>query len=346
MNTNNQIFIDACNMRPVKRTPIWIMRQAGRYLPEYREIRTKASFHTMMHTPELMAEVTLLPIKRYSLDAAIMFSDILVVPESLGMKFDLIKGVGPVFDSPIKSSDDVKKLNFNSDYFKNIYEGISIIRKTLDKKTSLIGFAGTPWTTACYMIEGKPSKDYMKIRTLINENPKTYKLLMDKITESTIKYIDEQIKCGVNAVQLFDSNASYISIDNYEKFSLPYIKKIIAHINSKNIPSIYFPKGLCSYTKLILSANSKVIGIDWSVDIGHIKNNINNKVALQGNLDPSILLCSNDIIEKETSKILNSYGSSPGHIFNLGHGITPAVNPDSVEFLIKTVNKISSKIHG
>tara|TARA_B000000475_G_scaffold220879_1_gene184007 strand:- start:1148 stop:2188 length:1041 start_codon:yes stop_codon:yes gene_type:complete len=346
MKTNKQIFIDACNMLPVKRTPVWIMRQAGRYLPEYRKIRSKSSFHSMMHTPELMAKVTLLPINRFNLDAAIMFSDILVVPESLGMKFELIKGLGPVFDSPINNESDIKKLNFNEDYFKNIYSGISLIRETLNRDTALIGFAGTPWTTACYMVEGRPSKDYMKIRTLINKDPVMFKLLMEKITKATIDYIDEQIKSGVNAVQLFDSNASYISKDGYEKFSLPYIKKIINHINSKKIPSIYFPKGLCNYTDLILSTNAKVIGVDWSVNIGDIKNKVDNKVALQGNLDPAVLLCPNHVIEKETSKVLNSFGNSYGHIFNLGHGITPSVNPNSVEFLIETVNKISSKIHG
>ena len=343
MKNSNQIFIDACNMLPVDRTPIWIMRQAGRYLPEYRKIRLKSSFHDMMHTPELMSEVTMLPINRFSLDAAIMFSDILVIPESLGMNFKLVPKVGPVFEQEILNESDIEKLNFQNDYFKNIYHGISLIRSNLDQKKSLIGFAGAPWTVACYMLEGKPSKDYMKLRSLLIEKPILYKKLMDKITNATIDYIDGQIEAGVNAIQIFDSNGTYISKYHYEKYSLPYIKKIINHINSKNVPSIYFAKGLCSEIDLILKTESKVLGIDWTVDIGDVKNKVLNRAAIQGNLDPSVLLCSNKIIKKEVSKIINSFGNNHGHIFNLGHGITPSVNPNSVEFLIDIVKELTAK---
>ena len=341
MKKSNQIFLDACNGLKTKRTPIWIMRQAGRYLPEYRKIRSKATFHQMMHKPDLMTEVTLLPMKRFELDAAIMFSDILVVPESLGMKFDLVPKVGPVFKNRISNDNDIKNLNCNNDYFKNIYKGISSIRSDLNDDKSLIGFAGSPWTVACYMLEGKPSKDYMSLRSLMIEKPHSFKLLMEKITNATINYIDGQIKSGVNAIQIFDSNGTYISKDHYEKYSLPYISKIIRHINSRNIPSIYFAKGLCNDTDLILKNDPKVLGIDWTVNIGDIKNKVKNKVVLQGNLDPSVLLCSNQIIEQEVAKIIDSIGDDQGHIFNLGHGITPNVNPSSVEFLIQTVKKLS-----
>ena len=227
--------------------PIWIMRQAGRYLPEYRKIRSKATFHQMMHKPDLMTEVTLLPMKRFELDAAIMFSDILVIPESLGMKFDLVPKVGPVFNNRISNDSDIKNLNYNNDYFKNIYKGISSIRSDLNNDKSLIGFAGAPWTVACYMLEGKPSKDYMSLRSLMIEKPDSFNLLMEKITDATINYIDGQIKSGVNVIQIFDSNGTYISKDHYEKYSLPYISKIIRHINSRNIPSIYLYSPLKEY---------------------------------------------------------------------------------------------------
>tara|TARA_B100000212_G_scaffold101533_1_gene74761 strand:- start:5538 stop:6569 length:1032 start_codon:yes stop_codon:yes gene_type:complete len=341
MKKSNQIFLDACNGLPTKRTPLWIMRQAGRYLPEYRKIRSKATFHQMMHKPDLMTEVTLLPMKRFELDAAIMFSDILVIPESLGMKFDLVPKVGPVFNNRISNDSDIKNLNYNNDYFKNIYKGISSIRSDLNNDKSLIGFAGAPWTVACYMLEGKPSKDYMSLRSLMIEKPDSFNLLMEKITDATINYIDGQIKSGVNVIQIFDSNGTYISKDHYEKYSLPYISKIIRHINSRNIPSIYFAKGLCNDVDLILKNEPKVLGIDWTVNIGDIKNKIKNKVVLQGNLDPSVLLCSNQIIEQEVAKIIDSIGNNQGHIFNLGHGITPNVNPSSVEFLIQTVKQLS-----
>ena len=343
MKKSNQIFLDACNGLPTKRTPVWIMRQAGRYLPEYRKIRSKATFHQMMHKPDLMTEVTLLPMKRFELDAAIMFSDILVIPESLGMKFDLVPKVGPVFNNRISNDNDIKNLNYNNEYFKNIYKGISSIRSDLNNDKSLIGFAGAPWTVACYMLEGKPSKDYMSLRSLMIEKPDSFKLLMEKITDATINYIDGQIKSGVNVIQIFDSNGTYISKDHYEKYSLPYISKIIRHINSRNIPSIYFAKGLCNDVDLILKNEPKVLGIDWTVNIGDIKNKIKNKVVLQGNLDPSVLLCSNQIIKQEVAKIIDSIGNNQGHIFNLGHGITPNVNPISVEFLIQTVKQLSKK---
>ena len=341
MKKSNQIFLDACNGLQTKRTPLWIMRQAGRYLPEYRKIRSKATFHQMMHKPDLMTEVTLLPMKRFELDAAIMFSDILVIPESLGMKFDLVPKVGPVFNNRISNDSDIKNLNYNNDYFKNIYKGISSIRSDLNNDKSLIGFAGAPWTVACYMLEGKPSKDYMSLRSLMIEKPDSFNLLMEKITDATINYIDGQIKSGVNVIQIFDSNGTYISKDHYEKYSLPYISKIIRHINSRNIPSIYFAKGLCNDVDLILKNEPKVLGIDWTVNIGDIKNKIKNKVVLQGNLDPSVLLCSNQIIKQEVAKIIDSIGNNQGHIFNLGHGITPNVNPSSVEFLIQTVKQLS-----
>ena len=339
---NNQIFIKACYGEHTHRTPLWIMRQAGRYLPEYRLIRKKYSFNDMMHTPSIMSEVTLLPFKQFELDAAIMFSDILVIPEALGMRFTLKSGIGPVFENPIVNEKDIEKLNFKISILKNIFEGISIIRKNLNNSISLIGFSGSPWTIACYMLEGKPSKDYGKIRALLSEYPKFYDLLMTKITNSIISYIDIQIDSGVDAIQIFDSNSIFISNEQYTKYSLPYIKTIIDHINSRNVPSIYFARGISNIINPIQTINSNVIGVDWSVSLNSIRKTLGDSISLQGNLDPAVLLCSDKVIKENVKNVLKSYGTGNRHIFNLGHGITPNVNPQSVEKLIHYVKSYSS----
>ena len=337
----NQIFLRACMKQKVERTPIWIMRQAGRYLPEYREIRKKFSFHEMMHTPSLMSDVTLLPFERFDLDAAIMFSDILVIPESLGMSFTLVPGVGPVFNEKIESRSDIEKLSLNIEYFKNIYDGINTVRKNLSKSVSLIGFSGTAWTIACYMLEGKPSKDYSKIRLLMHNDYESFMLLMDKITDSISKYVNGQIDSGVDAIQFFDSNSLFISQDNFEKYSLPYIKDIVTTVNNRGVPSIYFARSIPSILSYLLEINCSVVGVDWSINLGTVRNTLSDKVSLQGNLDPSVLLCSNEVIEQKTKEVLKSYGRGYGHIFNLGHGITPGVNPESVQKVIQTVKNFS-----
>lgn len=340
---NNQIFIDACFSKYTERTPLWIMRQAGRYLPEYRKIREKYTFHQMMHTPTIMSDVTLLPFNRFDFDAAIMFSDILVIPESLGMRFELKKGVGPVFENEIKDNNDIANLNFDPSILRNIYDGISLIRKNLKDTVSLIGFSGSPWTIACYMLEGKPSKDYGKLRALLYKSPKSYELLMNKITSSIISYIDLQVESGVNAIQIFDSNSIFISRKQYVKYSLPYINKIINHINKSGVPSIYFARGISNFVNQIKDINANVIGVDWSVSLNTIRKKLGENVVLQGNLDPSVLLCNNKTIEQNVKSTLDSYGIGNGHIFNLGHGITPNVNPESVEVLTSCVKSYSPK---
>ena len=340
---NNQIFIDACLNRYTERTPLWIMRQAGRYLPEYRKIRKKYTFHQMMHTPTIMSDVTLLPLNRFDFDAAIMFSDILVIPEALGMKFELKKGIGPVFENEIKDNNDIANLNFDPSILRNIYDGISLIRKNLKDTTSLIGFSGSPWTIACYMLEGKPSKDYGKLRALLYKNPKSYELLMNTITNSIISYIDLQLESGVNAIQIFDSNSIFISKNQYARYSLPYINRIINHINKHGVPSIYFARGISNFTDQIKDINANVIGVDWSVSLNSIRKKLGKNIVLQGNLDPSVLLCNNETIEQNVKSTLESYGLGNGHIFNLGHGITPSVNPESVEVLTSCVKSYSPK---
>ncbi len=342
MNSKN-IFLNSCFNKKTPRTPLWIMRQAGRYLPEYRKIRSKNTFHEMMHNPDVMEEVTLLPLNRYEFDAAIMFSDILVIPESLGMQFELIPSVGPVFKKSFSRSDSITSLNFDENYFSNIYSGIKQIRKSLNNEKALIGFSGSPWTIACYMVEGKPSKDYRNLRSLIYEDPNTYHKLMTKLTDSIITYVKGQINAGVDVIQIFDTNASYLSKGNFEKFSLPYLKRIITEINDTKTPSILFVKGGGYWLDLLKTINANVLGIDWTIPISYAKEILKDDVSIQGNLDPSVLLAPNSVIEFEVKKILKSYGNGYRHIFNLGHGITPDIPLEAVQTLIDTVHNESPK---
>lgn len=344
MKKNNKIFVEACYRRPVPYTPLWIMRQAGRYLPEYRKIRKEFTFHEMMFTPDLMTEVTLQPLRRYNFDAAIMFSDILVIPEAMGIKFELIKNIGPVFNEPLnnlKKIDSLKKADINK--LKYVFEGIKQIRSELDKSKALIGFTGSPWTIACYMVEGKPSKDYRNLRSLMYSNPISYHQLMQTLTDSIINYVTEQIKSGTDAIQIFDTNASFLSKEMFAKNSFPYLKQIINCVNSFNVPCILFVKGGGNWLDLLKKSGAQVLGIDWTVTLKDARAMVQDKVTLQGNLDPSVLLSNIDIVKKETIKVLESYGVGNGHIFNLGHGITPDVSTDAVKAVIETVQKESKK---
>lgn len=344
MNPQNKIFIDACYGNPVPYTPLWIMRQAGRYLPEYRAIRKQHTFHEMMHTPDLMTEVTLQPIHRYGFDAAIMFSDILVIPEAMGVNFQLIENVGPVFDNPLDTMEKVKSIQLaDPAHLQHVFEGVKQIRNELDDSKALIGFSGAPWTIASYMVEGKPSKDYRHIRALMHSESAVFHHLMDTLTESIITYVTEQVKAGADAIQIFDTNASYLSRDVFEVFSFPYLKRIVSAVNALNVPCILFVKGGGHWLDLLKTSNAPVLGIDWTVSLNDAKLTVNDSVSLQGNLDPSILLAPNHIIEKEVCKVLESYGEGNGHIFNLGHGITPDIPLEAVQMVVDTVRAESPK---
>ena len=344
MSEQNKIFIDACYARPVPYTPLWIMRQAGRYLPEYRAVRKQYTFHEMMHTPDLMTEVTLQPIRRYGFDAAIMFSDILVIPEAMGVNFQLIENIGPVFENPLDTIDKVKSIQLADPiHLQHVFEGVKQIRNELDDTKALIGFSGAPWTIASYMVEGKPSKDYRHIRALMHSHPPTFHNLMDTLTKSIIIYVTEQVKAGADAIQIFDTNASYLSRDAFETFSFPYLKRIVQAVNALKVPCILFVKGGGHWLDLLKTSKAPVLGIDWTVSLHDAKLAVNNSVSLQGNLDPSILLAPNDVIKQEVRKVLKSYGKGNGHIFNLGHGITPDIPLEAVQTLLDTVRAESSK---
>ena len=346
-NLKNDLFLRACKRLPVERTPIWVMRQAGRYLPEYRAVRKNADFLTMCKTPELAAEVTLQPIDLIGVDAAIIFSDILVIPEAMGMHLEMHEGRGPVFPDPIRNEADAKSLKDidPSIDLKYVLDAVALTKKELNQRVPLIGFSGSPWTLLSYMVEGQGSKNFSNVKNLIYRYPKLAHNLLDKIANAVSLYLNAKIEAGADAVQIFDTWGGILSQNDFEMFSLRYIEKIISEIKQNNIPVIVFAKGVhFSFTRLA-ECGADVIGLDWSMEIGDIRKEIGDKVALQGNMDPTILYADHEKIRQEASKILQSFGNGSGHIFNLGHGILPDVQPENLKALVNFVKEESAVFH-
>lgn len=343
----NDLFLRACKRQNVDRTPIWIMRQAGRYLPEYRAVRAKADFLTMCKTPELAAEVTIQPVDIIGVDAAILFSDILVIPEAMGMHLEMNEGKGPVFPNPIRISDDAKKLKSidPTSELKYVLDAVSLTKKTLDNRVPLIGFSGSPWTLLTYMVEGKGSKNFSEVKKLIYNNPVLAHSILDKLANTVADYLSAKIEAGCNAVQIFDTWGGILSQKDFEEFSLRYVEKIISQIKRKDEPIIFFAKGVHYKLDKIASVGADVLGLDWTMDLGQARNLVGNKVALQGNMDPTVLYANKDYIREETKRILSSFGNGNGHVFNLGHGILPDIDPENVKALIKYVKEESKVFH-
>jgi len=340
------LLVDACLGHSIPRTPIWIMRQAGRYLPEYQAIRGKHDFLTMLHTPELAAKITLQPIRRFDFDAAIIFSDILVIPEAMGHPFQLKDGLGPCFEEAVDSRESIEKLLVaDITQLNYVFESISLVRNELDKDKALIGFSGAPWTIATYLVEGGPHKDHRRIRGLMYSDPVSLSLLMEKLTRGIIEYVKEQIRAGVDVIQIFDTNAGLLTRKTFERFSLPYLKRIVAAVKEEKVPVILFVKGGNSWLDLIKSTNGDVIGIDWAIPLSEVRSIVGENVSLQGNLDPTVLYAKRNTIRNEVIELLKSYGTGHRHIFNLGHGIFPDIPLDAVQVLIDTVKKESPKFH-
>jgi len=346
-NLKNDLFLRACKRLPVKRTPIWVMRQAGRYLPEYRALRKKADFLTMCKTPELAAEVTLQPIDLIGVDAAIIFSDILVIPEAMGMHLEMHEGRGPVFPNPIRNEADAKSLKDIDPWIdlKYVLDAVALTKKELGQRVPLIGFSGSPWTLLSYMIEGQGSKNFSNVKNLIYSDPKLAHNLLDKIANGVSLYLKAKIEAGANAVQLFDTWGGILSQNDFEMFSLRYIEKIISEIKQKDIPVIVFAKGVHFSFDRLADCGADVIGLDWSMKIGDIRKEIGDKVALQGNMDPTILYADHERIRQEADKILQSFGNGSGHIFNLGHGILPDIPPENLKALVTFVKEESAAFH-
>jgi uroporphyrinogen decarboxylase len=352
MELKNDILLRALQRKPVDRTPVWIMRQAGRYLPEYLKTRAEAgSFMDLCRTPELACEVTLQPLRRFSLDAAIIFSDILTIPDVMGLKLYFVAGEGPKFERPIRSAEDIRKLPCPdvSESLGYVMDAISLTRRELDGKVPLIGFSGSPWTLATYMIEGGSSKTFSKAKKLIYQDPKLAHQLLEKLTTTVTDYLNAQIASGAQAVQIFDTWGGALSAQAYKDFSLRYMAQIVSGLKRENegrqVPVILFSKGCNTQLEGLANTGCDALGVDWTIALKQARKLVGNRVALQGNLDPSVLLAEKKVIRREVSDTLNSFGQGNGHVFNLGHGITPDVDPDNLTALISAVRELSPGFH-
>jgi uroporphyrinogen decarboxylase len=336
-------FLQACARQPVDATPVWVMRQAGRYLPEYRAIRDKLSFIEMCKRPEVAAEVTLQPLCRFELDAAIVFADILLPLEGMGIGFHFAPEGGPVIEKPVRTAadlDGVRAFDPGRDV-PYLMETIKLVRRDLADRVPLIGFAGAPFTLASYVVEGGHSKDYAAIKTLIYNDPATYDRLMTAIADATVAYLLAQVEAGAQALQLFDSWVGWLSPYDYERHALPYVRSVIERVEGR-VPVIYFANGATGMLPLVATAGSDVVGVDWRMDIDRAWAELGDGVAVQGNLDPVALLGPTSEIEARVADILRRVGGRPGHIFNLGHGVLPYTSPDHVKFFVDAVHRLSA----
>lgn len=343
MELKNDLLLRTARGEKTERTPVWVMRQAGRILKEYREIRSKLSgFVELVQTPELAAEVTIQPVDILGVDAAIIFSDILVVPEAMGLPYTMEEGKGPFFPNTIKNEADLDKLKTaDEDSLGYVIDAIKVTKKELNGRVPLIGFAGAPWTIFCYMVEGKGSKTFSLARKILYHNPSFAHKLMNKITDSTINYLKNQVAAGANIVQIFDSWAGILPEGQYNDFSLKYISKIVDAITE--VPVIVFAKGAYASRKSIGSINCDVVGLDWNMDIKESRNLIGPNKTLQGNLDPAVLYSDFSTVKSETQKMIDQFGTSK-HIANLGHGVYPDIEADKVKCFIDEVKEYSSRL--
>jgi uroporphyrinogen decarboxylase len=349
----NDRFLRALNREPVDVTPVWMMRQAGRYLPEYRASRAKAgSFMDLCMNPEAACEVTLQPLDRYpSLDASILFSDILTIPDAMGLGLYFETGEGPRFKKTVTTAADVDALpivNTLKD-LSYVTDAVRTIRRELNGRVPLIGFSGSPWTLATYMVEGGSSKDFRKAKAMAYNDPGLMHALLDKLAASVTEYLNEQIKAGAQAVQIFDSWGGALAHDAYVEFSLNPMKKIIDGLireyEGRKVPVIMFTKGGGQWLEPMADSGADALGLDWTTPISGAKSRVGTKVALQGNMDPAILYANPERIREEVAKILAGFGAGSGHVFNLGHGITPEVDPANAGAFIESVHELSKKYH-
>ena len=348
----NDTFLRALLCLPTEYTPVWMMRQAGRYLPEYCATRKQAgSFLDLCKNPNLATEVTLQPLERFPLDAAILFSDILTIPDAMGLGLYFTEGEGPKFARPLNDETAIKALrmpDIDKD-LRYVTDGVSQIRKALDGRVPLIGFSGSPWTLACYMVEGGSSSDYSRVKTLMYKEPKLMHHVLEVTAQAVTQYLNAQIEAGAQAVMIFDSWGGALSHSAYHEFSLPYMQKIVQGLKHEQdgvkVPSIVFTKGGGLWLDSIANIGCDAVGLDWTMDIGIARQHVGNKVALQGNLDPNVLFATPEVIRNEVEKILASYGFGSGHVFNLGHGISQYTNPDNAAALVAAVHELSKKYH-
>lgn len=355
----NDVFLRAVRRQPTEYTPIWLMRQAGRYLPEYRKTRAQAgSFMQLCQNPEAACEVTLQPLKRYPLDAAILFSDILTVPDAMGLGLYFSEGEGPKFEKPIRSEEDVNRLALpNVDESLNyVFEAVKTIRGALNGKVPLIGFSGSPWTLACYMIEGGSSKDFRLIKSMMYKRPDLLHKILSVTAQAVKEYLNAQIKAGAQAIMVFDSWGGVLADNAFEAFSLSYTKSILNGLNltadrgdfTETIPTLIFTKGGGLWLEKMSNSGADALGVDWTVNLAKARQQVGHRCAIQGNLDPNVLFSEPNQIKEQVTDLLDCYaqqGNGDGHIFNLGHGISQYTPPDSVSVLVETVHAYSREIH-
>jgi uroporphyrinogen decarboxylase len=342
----NDTFLRACRGEKVEYTPVWLMRQAGRYLPQYQAVRANVDFLTLCKTPELAAEVTLQPIEILGVDAAILFSDILIPVEAMGMSLEFPEKYGPTLSEPIRNKSAVDRLIVpdTEDDMPFIIETIKILREKLKNKVPLIGFSGAPFTLATYMIEGGSSKNFIHTKKMMFQNNRLFNYLMDKLTLTVISYLSAQIRAGVQAVQIFDTWAGVLTPFDYKESVLPYVKKTISELRKERVPIIYFANDCGGILKEVKKSGADVIGIDWKIDIGDAIKKVGKKVVVQGNLDPCALFLSKEEIEERVKDILWKGEAAKGHIFNLGHGILPETPVDNAIALVEAVHKYGRKV--
>lgn len=346
----NDLLLRALRRQPVERTPLWIMRQAGRYLPEYREIRAQAGdFMSLCSNPELACEVTLQPLRRYRLDAAILFSDILTIPDALGLGLYFEPGEGPRFKKPLRSASDIRKLapvDVES-RLQYVFDAVSLIRRKLEGSVPLIGFSGSPWTVGTYMVEGRSSREFERTLGLAKDEPKLLDELLTTLAVKTTDYLNAQIESGAQAIQIFDTWGGVLEGDDYQRYSLGPMQRILDGLKRRHdgadIPVILFTKGAGERLAVMADSGCDALGVDWTTTLADARRLTGDRVALQGNLDPATLKESPERIREAVRETLESYGDGPGHVFNLGHGITPDVDPEHLAVLVDAVHEYGKK---
>ncbi len=352
MILHNDRFLRALTRQPVDATPVWLMRQAGRYLPEYRATRERAGdFMTLCKTPELACEVTLQPLARYPLDAAILFSDILTIPDAMGLGLHFTEGEGPKFMRPVRAAADVDALGIPDpeQELRYVMDAVRLIRHELAGKVPLIGFAGSPWTLATYMVEGGASKNFQQIKTMLFDKPEILHNLLSKLSAAVALYLNAQIAAGAQAVMIFDTWGGVLTTRDYAAFSLEYMRRIVASLTRERegrpVPVILFTKDGGQWLEMQAQTGCDALGLDWKQDLGQARARVGGQVALQGNMDPCVLYASPQRIQDEVRDLLAQFGTGPGHVFNLGHGIHPQVNPEHVMAMVAAVHEYSAPYH-
>jgi len=348
----NDTFLRALLKQPVDYTPVWLMRQAGRYLAEYNATRARAGdFLSLCKNPGFATEVTLQPLARFPLDAAILFSDILTIPDAMGLGLYFAQGEGPMFEHPLREEKEIRALKIPDPAtdLRYVMDAVSEIRKALDNRVPLIGFSGSPFTLACYMVEGRGGTEFREIKTMLYQRPELLHHILDVNAQAVTAYLNAQIESGAQAVMIFDTWGGALSHGAYKEFSLRYMQQIVAGLKREHdgmrVPSIVFTKGGGLWLEAIADIGCDAVGLDWTIDIGDARRRVGDKVALQGNLDPSVLFASPEVIAKEVAKILLSYGNGSGHVFNLGHGISQFTPPENAAALVNAVHTLSREFH-